>query len=156
MYSLVRNQLALGFDYNREQIIKGIDEPVAVYAVRMTGRNEPKTGPQFGQSAPGGEKAETSSTLSSMAGRAEAGLAWLKLQPRRVRMAAGLIAVFFILNILFSGIANPWFVFPSAPLALYIYLRYRRVKSLKPGRGPAAASMRRFLSNMVSRPELVH
>ena len=68
-----------------------------------------------------------------MAASAEAGLGWLKLQPRRSRFAAGPIGLFFVLNILFSGIANPWFVFPSAPLALCIDLHYRRAKVRKSG-----------------------
>ena len=128
VYSLARKQLALGFDYNGEQSVKGIDEPVTVYSVRMTGRNRPNddTIPEEGGTS--AAEPDPQSTLSSFAIQAETGLAWLKRQPRRIRIAAGLIGFFFALNILFSGIANPWFVFPSAPLALYIYFHYRRVK----------------------------
>ncbi len=133
VYSLVRKQLALGFDFNGEQTVKGIDEPVPVYSVRMTGRNRPEFEPEPETAEPGDTDAESQSSISSLAGQAETGLAWLKRQPRRVRIAAGLIAFFFVLNILFGGIANPWFVFPSAPLALYIYLRYRRVRVRKSG-----------------------
>ena len=54
---------------------------------------------------------------------------WLTHQPRRVRFAFFMIVFFFAINLLFSGIATPWFIFPSAPFALYIFLHSRRDRS---------------------------
>lgn len=129
VYALARKQLALGFDYNGEHTIKGIDEPVPVYSVRMTGRNEPETERQHRQRGPGTANTDAETTLSSWTERAEAGLAWLRVQPRRVRIAAVAIGIFVVLNLFFGGFADPWFIYPSAPLGLYIYLRYRRGKA---------------------------
>ena len=37
-----------------------------------------------------------------------------------------MIAFLFAINVLFDGLAKPWFIYPSIPLALLIYLHYRR------------------------------
>jgi hypothetical protein len=37
-----------------------------------------------------------------------------------------MIAMFFTINLLFGGIANPWFLFPSAPVVVTIMLHRRR------------------------------
>jgi adenylate cyclase len=144
VYTLAHKQLAVGFDFAGKQQVKGIDESVPVYAVRTTGRNEPDAAPQGEPEdhAPGGQDAEnrhtegrkragpaSRSVLSRTAASAEGALAWLAKQPKRVRLSAGLIGVFAGLNLLFTGIADPWFIFPSAPFALYIYLHYRRDKA---------------------------
>jgi len=129
VYTLARKQLALGFDFNGEQDIKGIDEPVPVYAVRMAGRNRPDAEPIDQTGEPANANAAQGSQIAEVAAKAEAALGWLRERPKRIRYAAGLIGFFILLNLMFGGIANPWFVFPSAPLGLYIYLHYRRGKS---------------------------
>ena len=139
VYTLARKQLAVGFDFAGKQQVKGIDESVPVYAVRTAGRNKPDEALQGGpgDNAPDEQAAKdqdrvksgSRSALSRSAAGAEAALAWLGEQPKRIRMSAGLIGVFAGLNLLFTGIADPWFVFPSAPFALFIYLHYRREKA---------------------------
>jgi hypothetical protein len=37
-----------------------------------------------------------------------------------------MIGFFFAINLFFSGISTPWFIFPSAPFALHIFLHTRR------------------------------
>ena len=63
-------------------------------------------------------------------------LGWLKYQPKRVRRAAGAIAILFVINVFTDGLSNPWFLYPAVPLGLYIYWHYRR------GQGPADAGRR--------------
>ena len=51
---------------------------------------------------------------------------WFDGQDRRVKTSVMMIGFFFTINLLFGGIANPWFIFPSAPFFAYILLRRRR------------------------------
>ncbi len=123
VYELSRKQLALGFDFVGDKSVKNIDEPVPSYKVRLDGRNAPN--PEDAAKESNAEPAEQS-VFTRTATRIEAGLAWLRLQPRSVQISAGLIGVFALLNLLFTGIAAPWFIIPSAPFALYIYRHYKR------------------------------
>jgi len=55
-------------------------------------------------------------------------LHWLPEQTSGFRRALYMIGIFALINILFTGIADPWFIFPSAPFALYILLKLRGKK----------------------------
>jgi adenylate cyclase len=128
VYALTHKQLALAFDFVGNQEVKNIEEPVASYRVRMAGRNQPRTAAAVHAAD---EQEETpppasQSAFQQLAHRVDAFWAWLTQQPRRVRFSFFMIVFFFAINLLFSGIANPWFIFPSAPFALYIFLRARR------------------------------
>lgn len=125
VYGLVHKQLALAFDFVGNQEVKNLDEPVPSYRVRRAGRNAPDAGNAVGKGEEGAESSAPS-VFAQWASRLETYWAWLQRQPRRVRFSAFMIAFFFALNLLFDSIANPWFVFPSAPFALYIFLRMRR------------------------------
>jgi adenylate cyclase len=130
VYSLVHKQLALAFDFAGDQKVTNGSERVPSYRVRMSGRNTPEisVGISVGDAEPPHRQAHPTpppSAIASTASRADALLGWLKHQPRRVRVAAGVIAFLFVINLL-GGIANPWFLYPSIPLGLYIYLHYRR------------------------------
>lgn len=129
VYELSRRQLAIDFDFVGDKSVKNIDEPVPSYKVRMRGRNtpDPEETANNGAADPGER-----SIFARAADGAEAGLAWLRVQPKRIRYAAGLIGILALLNILFTGIAAPWFIIPSAPFALYIYLHYRRQRGSEP------------------------
>jgi adenylate cyclase len=133
VYTMARRQLALGFDFVGNQEVKNLDEPVPSYRVRMSGRNMPESSPALGLAQPGKERSGTErsrtegqSVFARLASRLEGSWAWLIDQPRSVRFSAFMVAFFFAINVLFDGIANPWFIFPSAPFALYIFLRTRR------------------------------
>ena len=134
VYSLAHKQLAIGFDFAGEQKVTNGGEAVPSYRVRMSGRNAPEIVVGEGAAEPHPEAppaqpappSEPPSAIASTASRIEGAHNWLKRQPRRVRVAAGVIAFLFAINVLFDGIAHPWFIYPSIPLALYIYLHYRR------------------------------
>ena len=122
VYDLSRKQLAIGFDFVGDRKVKNIDDPVPSYKVRLDGRNAPN--PEEAAKANGLEGEQ--SFLANLAARTEAILAWLKVQPKPIRYSAAIIGLLAALNILFTGIAAPWFIIPSAPFALHIYLHYRR------------------------------
>lgn len=126
VYELSRKQLALGFDFVGDKIVKNIDDPVPSYKVRLDGRNVPNPETVASEGIDGIDAAADQSAFTRTASRAEGAWEWLKVQPQRVRVAAGVIGVLLLLNLLFGGVATPWFIFPSAPFALYIYLHYRR------------------------------
>lgn len=123
VHELSRKQVDAAFDFIGDREIKNLDEPVASYAVRAERRDE------HDAMARDAASLDPSSTLQRAAMRAEALWVWLKAQPKSVRYAAGLIGLFVVLNAMFGGIANPWFVVPSIPLALYIYLHVRRQRT---------------------------
>lgn len=138
VYSLAHKQLALAFDFVGDQRITDGGESVPSYRVRMSGRNTPDAaavhapGPQPG--GPEEPSAKPASAVARIATRIEGVLTWLQHQPKRVRVSAGVIAFLFAINVLFDGLARPWFIYPSIPLALFIYLHYRRGQ--KPLRDP--------------------
>lgn len=39
-----------------------------------------------------------------------------------------MIGFFFAINLLFSNIAQPWFIFPSAPFFAYILMKRRHTE----------------------------
>jgi adenylate cyclase len=124
VYSLAHKQLALAFDFVGDQEVKNIDEPVPSYRVRMAGRNQPASSAAEDRSKPVLD--DSDSVFTRRASQLEGGWAWLQAQPRRIRIFAALIALFFVLNLLFDGLARPWFLFPSAPFAILILLHLRR------------------------------
>ena len=129
VYTMAHKQLTLGFDYIGDQTVKNLEDPIRSWQVRMPGRNEPEpvSFMATSKSSLDEDNSDTESRpwLVRIADRIERTREWLKVQPKKVRYSAGLIGLFVGLNILFSGIANPWFIFPSAPFALYIYLHIR-------------------------------
>lgn len=135
VYTMAHRQLTLGFDFTGNQKVKSVEEPIKTYQVRMPGSNAPEPVMVASQlpderPAPDAENTEHSSWLVRIAGRVEDFRQWLKIQPRKVRYSAGIIGFFAAINILFSGIATPWFIFPSAPFALYLFLHIRSQRDL--------------------------
>ncbi len=146
VHALTHKLLAIGFDYAGEQKVKSIDEPIESYRIRQPGENrpaEPSAEPpaerpadrapeqapdQSPDQAPDQTPDAPGFSLTPTARRADGALAWIMDQPMRVQRAAGMIGFFAALNILFTGIATPWFIFPSAPFAIYIWRHYARQK----------------------------
>ncbi len=127
VYSLAHKQLALAFDFAGDQRVTDAGERVPSYKVRMSGRNDPEIVVQHAPDARAeAPPAQPTSAITRIASLIEGALGWLQHQPRRVRVAAGVIAFLFAINVLFDGLAKPWFIYPSIPLALLIYLHYRR------------------------------
>lgn len=133
VHSLVHRQLAVGFDFAGDEVVKGHEDPVPSWRVVMPGRNAPAeaaAAPAPGPRPAPGPPPDLFARVGRFIDRVRA---WLRAQPRGVQRAAGLIAVFLTLNVLFTGIAAPWFIFPSAPFAFYIWRHYNRTRGQ--GRG---------------------
>ena len=96
------------------------------YRVRMAGRNSPDDPVEGPAGLVSGSAAPGTSGFTKAASGLEAAWVWLTHQPKRVRFAAGMIALFFAINVVSDGIGNPWFIYPSAPFALIIFLAFRR------------------------------
>ena len=120
VHDLTHKQIAIGFDFMGEQKVKSIDQPVRSYSVNVRRRNAP---PEAEATADGPPSART---FSDYGRKADGWLGWFRVQPRWIRIYAGFILFFFGINVLFDGIANPWFVFPSIPFAFLIWRHWRR------------------------------
>ena len=120
VHDLTHKQVAVGFDFMGEQKVKSIEQPVRSYSVNVRRRNAPPEA----ESVPAGQPGAR--TFSEYGRQADGWLGWFRAQPRRIRVYAGFILFFFTINILFDGIANPWFVFPSIPFAFLIWRHWRR------------------------------
>ena len=126
VHSLAHKQLSLAFDFAGEQEIKNSDDRVPSYRVRMAGRNTPEQAFEARAERSGETATPTPSHFARTASGLEAVWAWLSHQPKRVRFAAGMIAFFFVVNVITDGLGNPWFIYPSAPFALFMFLSFRR------------------------------
>ena len=118
VHDLTQKQIAVGFDFMGEQKVKSIEQPVRSYSVNIARRNAPRDA--------AAAEASGRSTFSDYGRQADGWLGWFRVQPRRIRVYAGIILFFFTINVLFDGIANPWFVFPSIPFAFLIWRHWRR------------------------------
>ena len=128
VHSLVHKQLAVAFDFAGEQEVSDHQDRVPSYRVRMAGRNLPgTTGPSAGSD--GAEFVSPEARFTKAGTHLDGLWAWLVAQPKRVRFSIGMIIFFFLINLLFSGILNPWFIFPSAPFALYAFLSLRSARN---------------------------
>jgi adenylate cyclase len=131
VYNFTHKQLAIGFDYAGENKVKDSDVPIVGYRVR-SGQNRPpgqqkhaaNEEPQtlFNSSEDLPEKR----LLDAIGARIGSFREWFDSQDKGVKFSVLMIGFFFGINFLFSGIAQPWFIFPSLPFALYIYLRRRK------------------------------
>ena len=115
---LAHKQLAFGIDFVGEQHVKSLEEPVAAWKLRLSRANAP---PDPDAAALNRAERAAAAGVEGAHGALRRWGAWYLQQPRKVRRAAGMIVMFFAINVLFSGIANPWFLFPSIPFAIYIW-----------------------------------
>lgn len=139
VYNFTHKQLAIGFDFAGKRQVKDGDEPIAGYRVRLGGSNQPhqppppeameEDTPESGfQAALSGSPASSNKVDQAifwLLKRYRAFRQWFPNQPRSVRVSVFMIGFFFAINVLFSGIATPWFIFPSAPFLLHIILKSR-------------------------------
>lgn len=142
VYQFAHKQLAIGFDNaGAHDVIEG-QEPVVGYRVRTGGSNMPPESVRRRQHHAGATSAPRALALAQdetgpdrpgflrrSLGMAEGFLDWLSGQGAGVKRSAALIAMFFTINLLFTGLANPWFIFPSLPFALYILMHWRKQRS---------------------------
>lgn len=121
VYDQVRSKLAVGFDPLGLKQVKNVSEPVGAYAVRLGGRNAPDADinpngavdPAAARKLPRG--ADSARDRPEEANGLEQARAWLRGQPKRVRACVFMIGLFFLLNLMTSGLSPLWFVWPSLP-----------------------------------------
>ncbi|MEE4013386.1 adenylate/guanylate cyclase domain-containing protein [Roseibium sp. FZY0029] len=128
VYDQVKSKMALGFDPLGPQHVKNVTEPVETYSVRIGGRNSPadtkaRQGAQ-NKGAPRQEgipRPEWERDTQAVATGFEQARRWLRAQPKRVRGCVFMIGLFFLLNVLTSGLSTLWFVWPSLPFAAMLF-----------------------------------
>ncbi|WP_035898413.1 adenylate/guanylate cyclase domain-containing protein [Labrenzia sp. DG1229] len=128
VYDQVKAKVALGFDPLGPQKVKNVSDPVETYSVRLGGRNTPAETP--GEKDVGGEGGDAGHDAAdpaswdkdtrAVANGFEQARRWLRAQPRRVRTCVFMIGLFFVLNLLTSGLTTLWFVWPSLPFAVML------------------------------------
>jgi adenylate cyclase len=126
VHSLAHKQLAVAFDFAGDQEVKGGEDRIPSYRVRMSGRNVPYGAPEAGGQSDDTRSAASASPFGTAGSQLDGLRAWLVAQPKGVRFSIGMILFFFLINLFFSGIVDPWFIFPSAPFAIYAFLAIRR------------------------------
>ncbi|MEZ5872085.1 MAG: adenylate/guanylate cyclase domain-containing protein [Nitratireductor sp.] len=136
VYDFTHKQLAIAFDFAGPQRVKDNEDPVKGYRVRVGTRNTRDDQQQSQPVQPGmaflGEETETTRPKEMVRGflrRVEAFLDWFPRQERKVRVYVSLIGFFFAINVLFSGIADPWFILPSLPFILLLWLHFSRKRA---------------------------
>lgn len=133
VYEFAHRQLAIAFDYAGPQAVVEDQQPVVGYRIRTGGSNfapaaERASAPlhangeaqaQTGPAAPNA----TRTPLQQAAAFGENFLSWFGRQQPGIRRSVFMIGFFFAINLLFTGLATPWFIFPAAPFALYILMK---------------------------------
>lgn len=124
VYDQVRSKLALGFESIGPQQVKNVSEPVEAFAVRLGGRNAPATQSENSRDDKQASGNETEPNIGPDAtvfvNGFEQARAWLRRQPKRVRSSVMMIGIFFVINLLTSGLSTLWFIWPSLPFAIAI------------------------------------
>ena len=137
VHDFAARQLAVGFDFGGEHVAKEGETPIESYKVRLGGNNRDVL--EEVELAPGEHREERAKdgppNLADDARTFADNVqslptiswyrAWFDAQPKRVRIAALTIAGLFAINVLFGGLADPWFVIPSLPLAAIIWFGRR-------------------------------
>ena len=134
VHDFAARQLAVGFDFGGSHAAKQGEQPIEAYKVRLGSSNQ---GPSIDEP----EEAEPTDTKASF-GAVPPPLAddartfadtlqslptvswwrnWYDAQSQKVRYSALAIGGLFLINLLFGGLANPWFIYPSIPFALIIW-----------------------------------
>jgi adenylate cyclase len=144
VFNLTNRHLAFGYDFAGQQKVKGQDEPIASYRVRMPGQNieaaqddETQT-PQtaFGRPTPAPPKqavyadrpserlAGRGRFLDRQLARIRKFRAWYHRQPRAVRVPVAAIGIFFAINLLTTGLSEVWFIYPSIPFVIFLIFHF--------------------------------
>lgn len=141
VHDFAARQLAVAFDFGGKHVAKQGETPIESYKVRIAttnrGGGDDGGDNKMGQDSRRGKK-KRDDQPSSLADDARTFAddvqslptiarykAWFEAQPRKVRVAAITIAGLFAINVLFGGLANPWFLYPSIPMAAIIWFGRR-------------------------------
>lgn len=65
--------------------------------------------------------ADEAATLARLGGLLHRFQDWYATLDRRARLSVAMIGFFLAINLLFTGIATPWFIFPSLPFAIHLF-----------------------------------
>jgi adenylate cyclase len=142
VFNLTNRHLAFGYDFAGQQKVKGQDEPISSYRVRMPGQNteaaregEPQV--QARQSASGRPASAPGQVefaperfagrgrfLDRQLARIRKFRAWYRRQPRGVRVPVAAIGIFAAINILTTGLSELWFIYPSIPFVIALIFHF--------------------------------
>lgn len=136
VFNLTNRHLAFGYDFAGPQKVKGQDEPIPSYRVRMPGQNveavqiaeavalERRTAfarPDLAQAEQVPERfAGRGRFLDRQFARVRKFRAWYHRQPRAVRIPVAAIGGFAALNLLTTGLSDVWFIYPSIPFVIFL------------------------------------
>ena len=135
VYDLTHKQLSFAYDFAGEQKVKGQDNPIVGYRVRMPGSNtagQPDA-TVSGQSPDAKNTAQAFGRTSARALADEPAIDgsrfnelrdWFLNQPRQVRVPIAMIALFATINLLTSGFSEIWFIYPSIPFVLFLLFHF--------------------------------
>jgi adenylate cyclase len=136
VHDFASRQLAVAFDFSGRLEAKTGEDPIEGYRVRLGGDNAGANEGQPSGSDSHSEERRDSPDFKSDARTLFGNLqslpsvswakTWFDSQNQKVRFSALAIAFFFTINLLFTGIANPWFIFPSLPFLVIILLGRKR------------------------------
>ena len=141
VFNLTNRHLAFGYDFAGPQKVKGQDEPIASYRVRMPGQNVESTEgadvvvqAQPRQNAFGRPDTQADRLPERSAGRGRfldrqlarvrKFRAWYHRQPRAVRFPVAAIGGFAAINLLTTGLSEVWFIYPSIPFVIFLIFHF--------------------------------
>jgi adenylate cyclase len=142
VFNLTNRHLAFGYDFAGPQKVKGQDEPIASYRVRMPGQNiESAEGADVAVQAQPRQNAfgrpdithadrvpERSAGrgrfLDGQLARVRKFRAWYHRQPRAVRIPVAAIGGFAAINLLTTGLSEVWFIYPSIPFVIFLIFHF--------------------------------
>ena len=136
VYDLTHKQLSFAYDFAGEQKVKGQDNPIAGYRVRMPGSNTPR----LPDAAISGESQDAKNTAQAFGNTRASAFAdtppadpetrfeelrnWFFSQPKTVRVPIAMIGLFATINLLTSGFSEIWFIYPSIPFVLFLLFHF--------------------------------
>ena len=135
VYDLTHRQLSFAYDFAGEQKVKGQDNPIVGYRVRMPGSNAaPETDAITAAELPDAKSDAAAFARPSSRSFADVPPAdesrfnelrdWFYSQPRQVRVPIAMIALFATINLFTSGFSEIWFIYPSIPFVLFLLFHY--------------------------------
>ena len=136
VYDLTHKQLSFAYDFAGEQKVKGQDNPIVGYRVRMPGSNSTRQ-PDAAISVESQEAKNTAQAFGNTRASAFADAPpaepatrfdelrnWYLSQPKAVRVPIAMIGLFAAINLLTSGFSEIWFIYPSIPFVLFLLFHF--------------------------------
>lgn len=136
VFNLTNRHLAFGYDFAGPQKVKGQDEPIPSYRVRMPGQDVPEAAASEQQGGfdrpaqlldaerPADRLAGRSRFLDRQFARIRRFRSWYHRQPRGVRVPVAAIGIFAAINLLTTGLSEVWFIYPSIPFVIFLIYHF--------------------------------